>query len=454
MENDVPNVLEDEEPKFEMTPEEATSLDGSSGSPGVFNRKKVMIFICAALAVFVMLGVIINTVKTSKKSKSAAVDEFASSRSNSSFLTSLRDSALRENVRGTEAVFNPGSVEQPNVEEPLLPPVSFNKLNETQPVKNTPAPVYQQPPPQQQQYQATPPPQQTDTHFRSSLVPQIQGSLFSRNTAAGQSGQNSQQQNVSASPYDDYLNQLNSRASSYQASGAQAQDNRQNNQQTNQSFFESSNPSGAVYEGRYLGENALWIGTMIPGILETAINTDLPGHVLARVTQNVYDSQTGKYLLIPQGTLLVARYNNSVSYAQSRVQIVWDTLIRPDGFQIDLDGANGVDRAGMSGQEADYHENWFEYVKAAGIISLFSYANAKFVETANKFSTSSESASNIAQANQQFFNQLGSSLVSRAMGVQPTLTVENGTLINIMLNKTLYLPSIAGFAPVKKYILE
>jgi type IV secretion system protein VirB10 len=446
-ENDVPDVLEDEEPKYEMTPEEATNLDGSGGSPGVFNRKKVMIFICAALTVFVMSGVVINTVKTSKKSKSLAGDEFASSRSNASFLTSLRDSALRENVRGMEASFNPGNAEQPDIEEPLLPPVSFNKTDE--PARNPPAPVYQQPPPQ---YQSPSSPRQSDTHFRSSLVPQIQGSLFSRNTAAGQSGQNSPQQNVQASPYDDYLSQLNSRASSYQAQGTQAQNNQQTN--TNQSFYESSNPSGAIYEGRFLGENALWIGTMIPGILETAINTDLPGHVLARVTQNVYDSRTGRYLLIPQGTLLVARYNNSVSQAQNRVQIVWDTLIRPDGFQIDLEGANGVDRAGMAGQEANYHENWFEYVKAAGIISLFSIANARLVETANKASTSSETASNIAQANQQFFNQLGNSLVSRAMAIQPTLTVESGTLINIMLNKTLYLPSVAGFAPVKKYVLE
>jgi type IV secretory pathway VirB10-like protein len=442
------NLVSEEEPKYEMTPEEAVSLGGSGGAPGVFNRKKVLIFICSGLAVFVMLGVIFNMVKTSKKSNSAAGDESASSRSNSSFLSSLRDSALRENSRRGDAETGQiqGMEQIPAEEEPLLPPVSFNKPDENPPVRSPPPPAYQQPPPQQQ-YPASSSPQQPDAHFRSSLVPNVQGSLFSRNTAVQQ---NSSPQNVSASPYDGYLNQLNSRASTYQAQGAQPQ----NNQQDNQSFYESSNPSGAVYEGRFLGENALWIGTMIPGILETAINTDLPGHVLARVTQNIYDSQTGRYLLIPQGTLLVARYNNSVSYAQSRVQIIWDTLIRPDGFQIDLEGANGVDRAGMAGQEADYHENWFEYVKAAGIITLFSIANAKFVETANKFSKSEETASNIAQANQQFFNQLGSSLVSRAMGVQPTLTVDNGTLINIMLNKTLYLPSVTGSPPAKKYILE
>jgi len=438
----------EEEPKYEMTPEEAVSLDGSGGSPGIFNRKKVLIFICCTLAVFVMIGVISYAVKTSKKSKSASGDEFASSRSNASFLASLRDSALRENSRNRddEPVLTQ-NMEQPAVEEPSLPPISFNRPNENTPVRNTPVPANQ---PQMQQSPpssgaSAPPP---DTHFRSSLVPPIQGSLFSGNAAVRQTA--SSRQNAS-SPYDDYLNQLNSRASDYQQSGGtQAQ----NNQNGAQNFYESSNPSGAVYEGRFLGENALWLGTIIPGILETAINTDLPGHVLARVTQNIYDSQTGRYLLIPQGTLLVARYNNSISYAQSRVQIVWDTLIRPDGFQIDLDGANGVDRAGMAGQEADYHENWFEYLKAAGIISLFSIANARFVETADKYSNSQETSSNIAQANQQFFNQLGSSLISRAMSIQPTLTVDNGTLINIMLNKTLYLPSVPGFAPVKKYILE
>ena len=461
--SDQNEVIQDDEPQYEMTPEQATSLDGPTALPGVFNRKKTLVIICIGLAFFVMLAVIINTVKSSKKSKSGAGDEYAASRSNSSFLNSLRDSALRDNNRKEDSELNQSeSVEKFVVEEPSLPPVSFNRpVENNPPVRSPPAPVpVYQPPPAQPQYQ-TPSsyssPQQQDSHYRSSLVPNVQGSLFSGNAAARQSVQSSSQQNASSASYDNYLNQLNQRAAGYQQTmGTPAQNNQQSgqNSQNSQNFYESSNPSGAIYDGRFLGANALWIGTMIPGILETAINTDLPGHVLARVTQNVYDSQTGKFLLIPQGTLLVARYNNSVSYAQSRVQIIWDTLIRPDGYQIDLDGANGVDRAGMAGQEANYSENWFEYVKAAGIITLFAIVNARFVETANKYSKSEETASSVAQANQQFFNQLGSSLVSRAMSIQPTLTVDNGTLINIMLNKTIYLPSVPGFSPAKKYVLE
>jgi type IV secretion system protein VirB10 len=149
----------------------------------------------------------------------------------------------------------------------------------------------------------------------------------------------------------------------------------------------------------------------------------------------------------------VAAYNSSVSYAQSRVQIVWDIMIRPDGFQINLEGAGGVDRTGMSGQQAKYDENWFEYLKAAGIITLFSIANAKLVETAATYA-SEESTANIAASNSQLFGQLGGNLISRAMNIQPTLTVDNGTLINIMLNQTLYLPPVTGYPATQRYILE
>jgi type IV secretion system protein VirB10 len=237
------------------------------------------------------------------------------------------------------------------------------------------------------------------------------------------------------------------------AAGQASEYTSQNDQNNKQTFYDSSNNGGTAANGRFLGENAIWIGTVIPGILETAINTDLPGNVIARVTQNIYDSQTGSKLLIPQGTILIARYNSSVSYSQNRVQIVWDTVIRPDGFQIDLDGANGVDRAGMSGQSGTVNENWFEYLKAAGIIAMFSVATSKMTESAAALAAE-ETASNIAASSSEVVNQLGGNIISRALNIQPTLTVDNGTLINIMLNKTLYLPSAGGSPVTQKYVLE
>jgi len=329
-------------------------------------------------------------------------------------------------------------VEPPVVEEPepALPEVSFN-VPEVEPVRSQPRANASPPPAPPAPSQSGQPQADDLSYYRSSLVPSVQGSLFSTSYAPQPSAAVAYPQALPS-----YENQ--SRASEYVS---------QNNQQNKQSFLESSSQSGVVIGGRFHGENAIWQGTVIPGILITSINTDLPGNVLSRVTQNIYDSQTGRSLLIPQGTLLLARYNSSVSYAQNRVQIVWDAIIRPDGLEIDLGGANGVDREGMSGQSAEYQENWFEYLKAAGIIALFSIANAKMTEAAAQYSAD-ETAASVAASGAQVTAQLGENIISRALNIQPRLTVDNGTLINIMLNKTLYLPPVKGNQVTQKYILR
>lgn len=429
----IPEEEAQEEGQFELSPEQATVMDGSAQPPGLFNRKRVLIALCISFSAVICGGLVFNALKPPKKPASVE-NELPASNTPAEFLSSLRDRSLRR-ADSEPVMENTARQEQAPEPEPLLPPVSFNMSPEVESIR-APQPQQYQPPPAQVQAPQAPAQaarQPEPTHFRSSLIPQVQGSLFS---GAGQIAQNAPapaQQGSAVSPY-------GTQASEYAA---------QNNQQP---FYDSPN-GGAAYNGRYLGENAVWAGTVIPGILETAVNTDLPGNVLARVTQNVFDSQTGRALLIPQGTLLLARYNSSVSYAQHRVQIVWDTMIRPDGFQIDLGGANGVDRSGMSGQEAKYDENWFEYVKAAGIITLFSVANAGMTESAARHATDA-SAANIAEANSQLVNQLGGNLAARAMNIQPTLTVENGTLINIMLNSTLYLPPVPAFPPAQRYVLE
>jgi type IV secretion system protein VirB10 len=441
MSDDSDAAVNDENESYEMSPDEATNLSG--GKPSVLNRKKIMIIICIFFAVFICGGLILNSLKPKKNNSSSDVDLYAAN-SSSDFINSLQNRAA--NRREPEpAVIQPDEPEVKPEPEPLLPPVSFNRPYDVEPVRPAPqSPSYSQPPPSQNNQ---PPP----THFKSPLVPAIEGRLFSQ---PAQYSQPSPAVPSNRSPAEEYFSSAAAQGRSY----SNPYDSRvsdysiQNDQQNKMSFYDSSDGSSPG-TGYYLGENSLWTGTIIPGVLETAINTDLPGNILARVTQNIFDSRTGRNLLIPQGTILLARYNSSVSYAQHRVQIAWDTIIRPDGFQIDLDGANGVDKSGMSGQAAKYHENWFEYLKAAGIITLFSIANAKMTESAAQYATDA-SAANIAEANSALVNQIGGNLVGRAMNVQPTLTVDNGTQINIMLNRTLYLPPVPAYQPSKKYILE
>ena len=184
-------------------------------------------------------------------------------------------------------------------------------------------------------------------------------------------------------------------------------------------------------------------------MLITGINTDLPGDIQARVTENIYDSLTGTKLLIPQGSILIASYNSSVSFAQERVQIAWNTLIRPDGYQVSLGNMNGVDAQGYSGTKGKVDEHLFQYVKAMGIISAFTLVNGEFA--ASMKTTQNETAQNLIAANQNVVNQLGAKIIDRTMNIQPTLSVKSGTKINIMLNKNIRLPPIADYPVQSAY---
>ena len=210
----------------------------------------------------------------------------------------------------------------------------------------------------------------------------------------------------------------------------------QNMQDNKQSFYEKDRNSFA--SGYYLPKDSIWSGAVIPAVLLTGINTDLPGQIKAQVSENVYDSKTGTLLLIPQGSVLIAEYNSSVSYSQKRVQIAWNTLIRPDGYQLNLGNMNGVDNAGLSGVKGWVDEHLFEYVKAIGIISAFTAINGEFDSQMKKLQN--QYAANLLQQNQTVINQLGSKLIDRAMDIQPSIFVNSGQKVNVFVNKPLILP--------------
>ncbi|CAN5517467.1 hypothetical protein BH10PSE18_BH10PSE18_45640 [soil metagenome] len=97
--------------------------------------------------------------------------------------------------------------------------------------------------------------------------------------------------------------------------------------------------------------------TVISAALVTGINSDLPGQVIANVTEAVYDTGTGRHLLIPQGSRLMGSYDSQVSFRQRRVLLVWTRLILPATSSVALDRSPGIDPAGYAGLEdvADWH---------------------------------------------------------------------------------------------------
>lgn len=224
----------------------------------------------------------------------------------------------------------------------------------------------------------------------------------------------------------------------------------QNMQSEKQSFYEQNRNN--LTTGYYIGEDTIFQGTILHVVLDTAISTDMPGEIKAHFSENVYDSLTGQTLLIPAGTVVIARYNSSVSYSQSRIQIAWNTLIRPDGYTLDLGNINGVDSEGMAGVKGRVDEHLWEYAKAMGIISLFTAINGEFAYTAKSLGANSEYASNILSANQNAVNQLGNNLIERAMDIQPTIYKKSGESVRIFVNKNISLPPLEAPPVTQKHV--
>ncbi|MBG4532241.1 TrbI/VirB10 family protein [Pseudomonas aeruginosa] len=178
-------------------------------------------------------------------------------------------------------------------------------------------------------------------------------------------------------------------------------------------------------------------GTVIAAALVTGIKSDLPGDVIGTVTEPVYDSATGKFLLIPQGSRILGKYNSQVSYGQSRVQVVWNRIILPDTSSLTIDNLVGTAPAGYSGLEdgVDYH--WGRIVAGAALTTLLG-VGAELAAPENR-----QDGNRIVIAGrdsaQDSINQVGQEMTRRNMNIQPTLTERPGLPVRIIVNRDLVL---------------
>jgi type IV secretory pathway VirB10-like protein len=182
-------------------------------------------------------------------------------------------------------------------------------------------------------------------------------------------------------------------------------------------------------------------GSTIPAALIFGINTDMPGSVVAQVRANVYDTVTGNYILIPQGTKVVGEYDSKVTYGQSRVEVVWDRLIFPDGNSIDLERMQGADLSGMAGFSDKLNNHYFKLYSNA---LLLSFVGAGYDVLNNQQSQNSPySAQQAVAANvgQQLSN-VASKSIEKNMDVQPTITISPGYQFNILVMKDMILNEI------------
>lgn len=180
-------------------------------------------------------------------------------------------------------------------------------------------------------------------------------------------------------------------------------------------------------------------GTIIPANLVTGINSNLPGSIMARVRRDVYDTATGNYLLIPQGTTLIGSYDSQVTYGQSRVLIVWSRLLFPDASSFDLQGMPGVDLAGMAGLHDQVDNHYFRLFSSALMFSVFGAAGQLSQPQSNNNQLSSQEI--IYGAIGQQMGQTATQLVAKNMNIQPTLKIRPGTDFNVLLTRDMVLQS-------------
>jgi type IV secretion system protein VirB10 len=221
----------------------------------------------------------------------------------------------------------------------------------------------------------------------------------------------------------------------------------QNNQSAKQEFL---NRNGIGGNFQWNAEYSLWKGTVISAVLDTGIITDLPGQIMAHVSKNVYSSQDGRYLLIPQGSRLFGEYSSDISYGQNRVQVVWNTLIRPDGLEVNLGSMNGIDSYGASGYAGWKTEHPFEYLKAFGLIAMYSVLDTKAM---NLIDTQNNAyAQNALSDVYSETKKLNNKIVDRALDIQPTIRIKSGTEVNLITNVTIDLPPLEPYEAEEKYV--
>ncbi|CAG4899764.1 TrbI/VirB10 family protein [Paraburkholderia saeva] len=178
-------------------------------------------------------------------------------------------------------------------------------------------------------------------------------------------------------------------------------------------------------------------GTIIPAALVTGINSDLPGQIIAEVTQPVYDTATGHYLLIPQGSRLIGRYDSQVAFGQQRVLLVWLRLVLPDTSSIALDKLPGIDPAGYAGLEDGVDWHWGRILAGAVLSTMLGVGSELAVS--NQGSANGNTVIALRDSSQDTANQVGQEITRRDLSIQPTLTVRPGFQVNVMVNKDLVL---------------
>lgn len=211
----------------------------------------------------------------------------------------------------------------------------------------------------------------------------------------------------------------------------------------NKEFLKEAAESGYLPEvvKKRLGGHELSAGSIIPAVLLTGINSDLPGVITAQVRQTIYDTLDESARIIPQGSRLVGRYSSQIAAGQERVLVAWDELILPNGNRINLRGMSGADAIGQAGLNDKVDNHFFRTWGSSLMISLLGVGAQLSQPQNSSYNTAPTAAQQSASAAADSLNQAGSKVLEKNMNLSPTLTIRPGYTFNVLLNKSVVFPA-------------
>ena len=225
--------------------------------------------------------------------------------------------------------------------------------------------------------------------------------------------------------------------------GLRADTGNDQNQQDRKIAFLSQGVDANIYSPYALQDPAspyqVMAGTVIAASLITGINSDLPGRVIAQVTENVYDTVAGRFLLIPQGSRIIGSYDSVVAFGQERALVVWQRIIMPDGSSILIDNLPATDTAGYAGLRDQVNFHTWQLLQGIVLSTLLGVGTEL---TLGK--DESDLVRALRQSAQDSTNQVGQRITERNLNIQPTITVRPGWPLRIIVHKDMVLRPYRG----------
>ena len=364
----------------------------------------------------------------------------------------VNDSAMKQVRAEASEVYQISSVGKPPVERPAGPDVNISK-----------APIYNNMPveaeatgaPMQEAEAARKAREKRTEMFAAALVADSKVDGFSNNqTPVNQVStqqSNSQRQQMGMPPPPPQPGQQGDGMGGFLGGGADSP-------VRNHAGFNPANDTG-IYLGNTreaaLSPLVIQAGFIIPGVMISGINSDLPGPIIGQVQQDVYDSVTGQQLLIPAASKLFGTYDSQVVAGEERVLIAWNYIKFPDGSTLSLNNMPGADQIGQAGFNDQVDNHYFRTFGQALLLSALSAGMQIGMQPRTGSANGQLNATQIAAAATSMqFGMLGMQAARRGMNTPPTMEIRPGFLFNIVVTKDIILPPWRGHPAVQKTVSQ